>query len=84
MQPGTEGVANLVFDVPKEARGVRGGTLDGEELEEGGQLRVSESLFEIRCRVEVKLGMGMGRYDFFDFFLLLFCSRNTLLARTFD
>ena len=60
--PGAEGVATLVFDVPKEARGVRGGLLDGEELEEGGRLRISESLFEIRCKVEVKLGMGMGRY----------------------
>jgi len=60
--PGAEGVANLVFDVPKHARGVRGGMLDGEEGEEGGQSRVTESLFEIRCKVEVKLGMGMGRY----------------------
>jgi hypothetical protein len=62
--PGAEGVANLVFDVPKEARGVRGGMLDGEELEGegGGNLRISESLFEIRCKVEVKLGMGMGRF----------------------
>jgi hypothetical protein len=62
--PGAEGVASLVFDVPKEARGVRGGMLDGEELEgEGeGRPRISESLFEIRCKVEVKLGMGMGRF----------------------
>jgi len=60
--PGAEGVANLVFDVPKHARGVRGGTLDGEEIEEGkGARRHSESLFEIRCKVEVKLSMGMGR-----------------------
>jgi hypothetical protein len=59
--PGGEGVANLVFDVPKEAKGVRGGMLDGEELEGEGKLRISESLFEIRCKVEVKLGMGMGR-----------------------
>lgn len=63
--PGSEGIANLVFDVPKHARGVRGGMLDGEELEEGGQRRISESLFEVRCKIEVKLGMGMGRYGFF-------------------
>ena len=60
--PGAEGVANLVFDVPTHARGVRGGTLDGEEPEGGGGVRRTESLFEIRCKVEVKLTMGMGRY----------------------
>ncbi len=42
--------------------GVRGGTLDGEEPEGGGGVRRTESLFEIRCKVEVKLTMGMGRY----------------------
>ncbi|KAF8800493.1 hypothetical protein BYT27DRAFT_7227437 [Phlegmacium glaucopus] len=61
--PGAEGVANLVFDVPKLARGVQGGTLDGESKEEGGQPRRTESLFEIRCEVEVKLGMGIGSKD---------------------
>ena len=60
--PGAEGVANLVFDVPKHARGVRGGTLDGEEAEGGLGPRHSESLFEIKCKVEIKLAMGMGRY----------------------
>ncbi|KAJ3512011.1 hypothetical protein NLJ89_g3769 [Agrocybe chaxingu] len=59
--PGAEGVANLVFDVPKYARGVRGGTLDGEESEGGP--RHSESLFEIRCKVEVKFSLGMGSKD---------------------
>ena len=59
--PGAEGVANLVFDVPKHARGVQGGVLDGESEEDGGQPRQTESLFEIRCKVEVKLGMGFGR-----------------------
>ncbi|KAF8800481.1 hypothetical protein BYT27DRAFT_7262880 [Phlegmacium glaucopus] len=37
--PGAEGVANLVFDVPKLARGVQGGTLDGESEEDRGQPR---------------------------------------------
>lgn len=62
IQPGGEGVANLVFDVPKEARGVMGGMLDGEELEGEGRLRLSQSLFEIRCKVEVRLSLGMGRF----------------------
>jgi hypothetical protein len=51
----------LVFDVPKHARGIQGGVLDGEREEDGGQPRQTESLFEIRCKVEVKLGMGIGR-----------------------
>ncbi|KAF8149049.1 hypothetical protein B0H34DRAFT_734649 [Crassisporium funariophilum] len=61
--PGAEGVANLVFDVPKNARGVQGGTLDGEESEGGIGPRHTESLFEIKCKVEVKLIMGMGSKD---------------------
>ena len=60
--PGAEGVANLVFDVPKDVRGVQGGALDGAGEEDGGQPRRTESLFEIRCQVQVKLGMGIGRY----------------------
>lgn len=59
--PGAEGIANLVFDVPKDARGVKGGILDGEESEGGSGPRRSESLFEIKCKVEIKLTMGMGR-----------------------
>lgn len=55
---GAEGVASLVFDVPKEARGVRGGTLDGDETEPP---RMTESLFEVRCSVEIKMAMGFGR-----------------------
>ena len=67
--PGAEGVANLVFDVPKHARGVQGGVLDGESEEDGGQPRQTESLFEIQCKVEVKLGMGFGRSVRTSFFI---------------
>ncbi|KAF8885880.1 hypothetical protein CPB84DRAFT_1788037 [Gymnopilus junonius] len=49
--PGAEGIANLVFDVPKHARGVRGGTLDGD----GDGPRYTESLFEIRCNKDILL-----------------------------
>ncbi|OSC98490.1 hypothetical protein PYCCODRAFT_1375122 [Trametes coccinea BRFM310] len=55
--PGAEGVANLVIDVPKNARGVKGGRRVGDEG------RVSECLFEVRCMVSVKLGMGIGSKD---------------------
>ena len=53
--PGVEGVANLVIDVPKHARGVRGGRRIG-----GGD-KVSECLFEVRCTIGIKLSMGFGR-----------------------
>src|SRR5262245_23694782 len=55
--PGAEGVASLVFDVPKNSRGVKGGTRQGGEEE----ARMTEPLFEVRCVVGIKLGMGIGR-----------------------
>lgn len=58
--PGVEGVANLVFDVPKHARGVKGGTLQGDESE----ARTTEAIFEVRCIISVKMGMGLGRFVF--------------------
>jgi len=65
IMPGVEGIANLVFDVPRNARVIRGGTLDGDD-EEGGEgiinrPRQTESLFEIKCKIEVRLTLGMGR-----------------------
>ncbi|KAF6745736.1 hypothetical protein DFP72DRAFT_924355 [Ephemerocybe angulata] len=60
--PGAEGVANLVFDVPKHSRGVRGGTLEGDEEDPP---RHTESLFEIRCTVDIKMSMGFGNKDLF-------------------
>jgi hypothetical protein len=64
MPPGAEGVASLVFDVPKNARGVRSGPFEGGEDDENRgewNRRMTEPLFEIRCAVSVKLGMGFGR-----------------------
>ncbi|KAI0077291.1 hypothetical protein K474DRAFT_1661914 [Panus rudis PR-1116 ss-1] len=59
--PGSEGVANLVFDVPRNARGVKGGKRHGDEEDQAG--KTSEPLFEVRCIVGVKLGMGFGSKD---------------------
>ncbi|GLB44770.1 hypothetical protein LshimejAT787_1801070 [Lyophyllum shimeji] len=59
IHPGAEGVASLVFDVPKHARGVRGGTLEGDESEGP----TSESLFAIRCTVGITINMGIGTKD---------------------
>ncbi|TFK73318.1 hypothetical protein BDN72DRAFT_956714 [Pluteus cervinus] len=55
--PGMEGVASLVFDIPREARSLKGGTLKGDEN------KLTESLFEIRCYVSVKINMGLGSKD---------------------
>ncbi|KAF9500006.1 hypothetical protein BDN71DRAFT_1258120 [Pleurotus eryngii] len=55
--PGAEGVASLVFDVPKYAKSVKGGSREDDDG------RTSEALFEIRCIVGVKLNMGLGRCD---------------------
>lgn len=68
--PGAEGIANLVFDVPRIARGVKGGWFEGEEEE--GERRKTESLFEIRCCVQVRLGMGITRFVFFLFLCFFF------------
>jgi hypothetical protein len=57
--PGVEGVARLVFDVPNYARGVKGGTRDGDEEE----ARTTEALFEVRCIVGLKMLMGIGRCE---------------------
>ena len=57
IQSGTEGVANLVFDVPAMARGVNGRERYGDEED----CRVTDCLFEVRCIVGIKLAMGFGR-----------------------
>ncbi|KAJ7765849.1 hypothetical protein DFH07DRAFT_1058775 [Mycena maculata] len=57
--PGAEGVASLVFDVPKHARGVRGGLLQGDE----SAPKPTQGIFEIRCVVGVKMTMGLGSKD---------------------
>ncbi len=56
--PTVEGVANLVFDVPKHAAGVRGGQREGED----GEGRMSTPLFEVRCMVSCRMTMGIGRF----------------------
>ena len=59
IQPGVEGIANLVFDVPEMARSVRGGVRQGGS---GYAKHHAAALFEVRCVVSVKLTMGIGRY----------------------
>lgn len=55
--PGAEGVASLVFDVPRDARGARGGLLDSHQVGRDPK----ESLFKVQCTVSVKMSMGFGR-----------------------
>lgn len=52
-------MASLVFDVPKAARGVKGGIRQGGDEEED---RLTEPLFEVKCIVGIKITMGIGRY----------------------
>ncbi|KAL5525827.1 hypothetical protein ACEPAG_7164 [Sanghuangporus baumii] len=61
VQPGTEGVANLVFSVPRNAQGVRSGRLETGEEDEGRE--PVESLFDVQCMLEIKIGMGLGNKD---------------------
>lgn len=63
--PGTEGVANLVFDVPKAARGLKGGLRDGGEDDEHDPSagKQTEPLFEVKCVLGVTIGMGLGSKD---------------------
>jgi hypothetical protein len=58
VQPGTEGVASLVFDVPRNARSVKGGPRDGD----GQQGTVTDCLFEVRCTLGIKIGLPLGRF----------------------
>ena len=50
ISPGVEGVANLVFDVPRAAKSVHGGMREDKD-----------ALFEVRCVVAVRIAMGIGR-----------------------
>lgn len=58
IQPGVEGVAHLMFDVPDSARSVK--DEDRPSGEDGS--RTSPTLFAVRCIVSVKMVMGIGRY----------------------
>lgn len=58
ISPGVEGVANLVFDIPKTARGVKGGT---REWTDDGDHRHIEALFDVRTSITIVVGMGVGR-----------------------
>lgn len=53
-----EGVANLMFDIPRNARGVKGGA---REQAEEGERHHTEALFEVKASVLIKIGMGVGR-----------------------
>ncbi|THH13123.1 hypothetical protein EW146_g7062 [Bondarzewia mesenterica] len=56
--PGTEGLAQLVFDVPANARTVKGGERQGDE-----DVHAKESLFEVRCTINIRLAMPIGSKD---------------------
>ncbi|EIW84282.1 hypothetical protein CONPUDRAFT_142629 [Coniophora puteana RWD-64-598 SS2] len=47
--PGIEGAANLVIDVPRHARGVKGGIREGENG------KMTDGLFEVRCILSIRV-----------------------------
>lgn len=49
----------MVFDVPRNARGVKGGA---REQAEEGERHHTEALFEVKTSVLIKIGMGVGRW----------------------
>lgn len=59
--PGAEGVASLVFDVPKHARGVSGGLLLGDP---SAKTKGTQAIFEVRCVLGIKMTMGFGWWVF--------------------
>lgn len=58
--PGVEGVANLVFDVPRNARGVKGGP---RERTGDGDHKHVEALFHIDTTINIAIAMGLGNKD---------------------
>jgi hypothetical protein len=65
-QPGTEGIAQLMFDVPHTARTVSAHSRHGGDTEEGGEesspcKRCTPPLFEVRGVVVVRIAMPLGR-----------------------
>ncbi|KAH7915606.1 hypothetical protein BJ138DRAFT_1141268 [Hygrophoropsis aurantiaca] len=52
--PGVEGVANLVVDIPRHARSVRGGLRLGEDG------KASNALFEVRCVLSLRVELPPG------------------------
>jgi len=64
VQPGSEGVASLVIDVPRDARSVKGGPRAGDEGERDGEQSVTTAcLFEVRCTLGIKIGLPFGSKD---------------------
>ncbi|TFY62926.1 hypothetical protein EVG20_g6532, partial [Dentipellis fragilis] len=57
--PGVEGVAQLVFDVPRSARTVKAGDREGDDT----AVRPKPPVFEVRCLVKVTMSLPIGSKD---------------------
>lgn len=53
--PGIEGVATLVIDIPRHSRGVKGG------LRVADNGKATESFFEVRCALRLRIDMPPER-----------------------
>ena len=65
--PSTEGIAQLVFDVPRTARTVsayqrHGGDIDEDGVESDAFRRRSAPLFEVRGVLAIRIAMPIGRF----------------------
>lgn len=65
--PNTEGIAQLVFDVPRAARTVsayqrHGGDIEEDEVESDAFRRRSAPLFEVRGILAIRIAMPIGRF----------------------
>lgn len=58
--PSSEGLANLIIDIPRKARGV----LPGAREDSDGH-HSKPPLFYVQCVLSLKLGMGFGTYVIF-------------------
>lgn len=64
--PGTEGIASLVIDIPRHSRGVKGGL----RVNDNG--KTTESFFEVRCTLRLRIDMPPGRCAVYDFSFMFY------------
>ena len=73
--PNTEGIAQLVFDVPRTARTVsaymrHGGDRDEDEADSDAFRRRSAPLFEVRGVLAIRIAMPIGRFVVHPFWVI--------------
>ena len=72
--PGTEGIAQLVFDVPRTARTVSAYPRHSDDVDEDGSesgvfRRRTAPLFEVRGVLAIRVALPIGRFAVHSFFV---------------